>query len=138
MRISDWSSDVCSSDLVQGNLYFTDQGQTGLHDPSGRVYRLRPSGQLDLLLSNGPSPNGIALDPSGHVLYMAMTRANAVWRAPVLADGSLSKVGAFRTFFGASGPGGLAVDATGRSEEHTSVLQSLMRTSYAVLCLKKN
>ncbi|OZI16586.1 SMP-30/gluconolactonase/LRE family protein [Bordetella genomosp. 7] len=98
----------------QGNLYFTDQGQTGLHDASGRVYRLRASGQLDLLLSNGPSPNGIALDPSGHVLYVAMTRANAVWRAPVLADGSLSKVGAFRTFFGTSGPDGLAVDQDGR------------------------
>jgi len=99
---------------LQGNLYFTDQGQTGLHDPSGRVYRLRPSGQLDLLLSNGPSPNGIALDPAGYVLYVAMTRANAIWRAPLLADGSLSKVGAFRTFFGASGPDGLAVDAAGR------------------------
>ncbi|MBV7482285.1 SMP-30/gluconolactonase/LRE family protein [Bordetella sp. BOR01] len=99
---------------LRGNLYFTDQGQTGLHDPSGRVYRLRPSGQLDLLLANGPSPNGVALDPAGQVLYMAMTRANAVWRAPLLADGSLSKVGAFRTFFGASGPDGLAVDAKGR------------------------
>lgn len=33
------------NDLVfdrQGNLYFTDQGQTGLHDPTGRLYRLRP------------------------------------------------------------------------------------------------
>ena len=98
----------------QGNLYFTDQGQTGLHDPGGRVYRLRPSGQLDLLLGNGPSPNGIVLDPTGQILYMAMTRANAVWRAPILGDGSLSKVGAFRTFFGASGPDGLAVDAEGR------------------------
>lgn len=99
---------------LQGNLYFTDQGQTGLHDPSGRVYRLRSSGQLDLLLSNGPSPNGIVLNPSGTTLYVAMTRANAVWRAPVLADGSLSKVGAFQMFFGASGPDGLAMDQEGR------------------------
>ena len=45
----------------QGNLYFTDQGQSGLHDPSGRVYRLRTNGQLDLLLCNVPSPNGIVL-----------------------------------------------------------------------------
>ena len=47
----------------RGNLYFTDQGQTGLHDPTGRLYRLRPSGELDLLLGNVPSPNGVALSP---------------------------------------------------------------------------
>jgi len=33
-----------------------------------------------------------------------------VWRGPLLADGSVTKVGAFRTFFGASGPDGMAVD----------------------------
>ncbi|HEU0204769.1 MAG TPA: SMP-30/gluconolactonase/LRE family protein [Burkholderiaceae bacterium] len=97
-----------------GDLYFTDQGQTGLHDPSGRVYRLRTSGQLDLLIANGPSPNGVVLDTTGSVLFVAMTRANAVWRAPLLPDGSLSKVGAFRTFFGTSGPDGLAIDVDNR------------------------
>ena len=97
-----------------GNCYFTDQGQTGLHDPSGRVYRLRAGGQLDLLFGGIPSPNGIALDVSGKVLYVAATRANQVWRGPLLPDGSVSKVGAFRTFFGASGPDGLAVDAENR------------------------
>jgi gluconolactonase len=97
-----------------GNLYFTDQGQTGLHDPTGRVYRLRPSGQLDLLLANVPSPNGVTLDAGQKLLFVAVTRANAVWRAPLLADGSLSKVGAFQTFFGASGPDGLCVDAENR------------------------
>jgi gluconolactonase len=99
---------------LQGQLYFTDQGQTGLHDPSGRVYRLRPSGQLDLLLANAPSPNGLVLDREQKFLFVAVTRANAVWRAPLLPDGSLSKVGAFRTFFGASGPDGLAVDVDNR------------------------
>jgi gluconolactonase len=39
-----------------------------------------------------------------------VTRANAVWRGPLLADGSVTKVGAFRTFFGTSGPDGMAVD----------------------------
>ena len=97
-----------------GQCYFTDQGQTGLHDPTGRVYRLRPSGQLDCLLANAPSPNGLALDISGKVLFVAVTRANAVWRGPLLADGNLSKMGAFRTFFGASGPDGLAVDVDNR------------------------
>jgi gluconolactonase len=99
---------------AQGNCYFTDQGQTGLHDPTGRVYRLREGGQLDCLLSNVPSPNGIALDASGRVLFVAVTRANAVWRGPLLPDGSISKVGAFQTFFGASGPDGMAVDVDNR------------------------
>lgn len=99
---------------AQGNLYFTDQGQTGLHDPTGRVYRLGTNGRLDLLVANAPSPNGIALDASGRFLFIAVTRANAVWRGPLLADGSISKVGAFRTFFGTSGPDGLAVDAENR------------------------
>ena len=97
-----------------GNCYFTDQGQTGLHDPSGRVYRLRANGQLDLVFGGIPSPNGVALDATGKVLYVAVTRANQVWRGPLLADGSVSKVGAFRTFFGTSGPDGLAVDVENR------------------------
>jgi gluconolactonase len=97
-----------------GNCYFTDQGQTGLHDPSGRVYRLRTSGQLDLVVGGIPSPNGIALDAAGRALFIAVTRANQVWRGPLLADGSVSKVGAFRTFFGTSGPDGMAVDADNR------------------------
>ncbi len=104
------------NDLIfdsQGNLYFTDQGQSGLHDPSGRLYRLRPDGQLDLLLSNVPSPNGVALSPDEKLLYLAVTRGNCVWRVPLLADGSVSKVSQFFTSHGPSGPDGLAVDAGG-------------------------
>jgi gluconolactonase len=97
-----------------GNLYFTDQGQTGLHDPTGRLYRLRANGQLDLLLSNVPSPNGVALSADERVLYLAVTRGNAVWRVPLLNDGSVSKVGLFFTSNGPSGPDGLAVDTKGR------------------------
>jgi gluconolactonase len=105
------------NDLVfdsAGNLYFTDQGQTGLHDPTGRLYRLRPSGQLDLLLANVPSPNGVALSPDERVLYLAVTRGNQVWRVPLLPDGSVAKVSAFFTSYGPSGPDGLAVDEAGR------------------------
>ena len=105
------------NDLIfdsSGNLYFTDQGQTGLHDPSGRLFRLTPSGRLDLLLANVPSPNGVALSPDERVIYLAVTRANAVWRVPLLADGSVSKVSAFFTSYGPSGPDGLAVDESGR------------------------
>jgi len=105
------------NDLVfdaDGNLYFTDQGQSGLHDPSGRLYRLRPNGQLDLLLSNVPSPNGVALSPDGRVLYLAVTRGNCVWRVPLLPDGSVAKVSQFFTSYGPSGPDGLAVDEAGK------------------------
>lgn len=97
-----------------GNLYFTDQGQTGLHDPTGRLYRLRPDGRLDLLLANVPSPNGVALSPDERVLYLGVTRGNQVWRVPLLDDGSVAKVGAFFTSYGPSGPDGLAVDRSGR------------------------
>jgi gluconolactonase len=99
---------------MAGNCCFTDQGQTGLHDPSGRVYRLRAGGQLDLLIGGIPSPNGVALDKDGKFIFVAVTRANQVWRGPLLADGCVSKVGAFRTFFGASGPDGMAVDVENR------------------------
>lgn len=105
------------NDLVfdrAGNLYFTDQGQTGLHDPTGRLYRLSPEGRLDLLLDNIPSPNGVALSPDEKVLYLAVTRGNCVWRVPLLPDGSVSKVSQFFTSYGPSGPDGLAVDAQSR------------------------
>lgn len=97
----------------QGNLYFTDQGQTGLHDPTGRVFRLSASGRLDLLLSNMPSPNGIVLSLDEKFLFVAATRGNCVWRMPLLADGSVSKAGQFFTSYGPSGPDGLAMDSAG-------------------------
>ena len=105
------------NDLVfdsKGNLYFTDQGQTGLHDPTGRVYRLAPDGRLDMLLSNVPSPNGIVLSNDERFLFVAATRGNCVWRMPLLADGSVSKAGQFFTSYGPSGPDGLAMDEDGR------------------------
>ena len=96
-----------------GNVYFTDQGQTGLHDPSGRVYRLAADGRLDLLISNAPSPNGIVLSRDERFLFVAMTRGNCVWRMPIMADGSVSKAGQFFTSYGPSGPDGLALDPQG-------------------------
>ena len=99
---------------LEGNCYFTDQGQTGLHDPTGRVYRLAPSGRLDCLLSTVPSPNGIVVDEARRALFVAVTRANQVWRGPMQRDGTVTKVAAFQTFFGTSGPDGLALDAEGR------------------------
>jgi len=97
-----------------GDIYFTDQGQTGLHDPSGRVYRLATNGRLDCLIDTGPSPNGLVLDPNEAVLFVAMTRDNAVWRLPFMRDGSVSKVGRFCSLFGPSGPDGMTMDRAGR------------------------
>jgi len=106
--VNDLTFDSC------GNLYFTDQGQTGLHDPTGRLYRLQPDGRLDMLLGNVPSPNGVVLSPDERVLYLGVTRGNQVWRVPLLDDGSVSKVSAFFTSHGPSGPDGLAMDESGR------------------------
>lgn len=99
---------------ADGTLFFTDQGQTGLHDPTGRVYRRDPStGRLERLLSNAPSPNGLVTGLGDAHLFVAMTRACEVWRAPLFPDG-VSKVGLFaRTPAGASGPDGLTLDAAG-------------------------
>ncbi|MDM0073770.1 SMP-30/gluconolactonase/LRE family protein [Variovorax sp. J2P1-59] len=105
------------NDLVfdsRGCLYFTDQGQSGMHEPTGRVYRLAADGRLDLLLHNVPSPNGVVLSPDERVLYVAATRGNCVWRVPLMQDGSVAKVGQFFTSYGPSGPDGLAMDEEGR------------------------
>lgn len=96
-----------------GDLYFTDQGQTGVHDPSGRVYRHTTDGRLECLIVNGPSPNGIVLDPDDKVLYVAMTRANCMWHCPLKPGGGVSKAGVFAQLPGIHGPDGLAMDEAG-------------------------
>jgi gluconolactonase len=104
------------NDLVfarNGDLYFTDQGQTGIHDPSGRVYRLAADGRLDCLIQNGPSPNGIALDPEEQVVLVAMTRANCMWHLPLKSNGGVAKCGVFAYLPGIHGPDGLAMDDRG-------------------------
>ncbi|MBM6550087.1 SMP-30/gluconolactonase/LRE family protein [Marinomonas ostreistagni] len=94
-----------------GALYFTDQGQTGLHDPTGRVYKWQPeTGELTCLIDTAPSPNGLVLDVNGHVLYLAVTRANAVWRLPLAESGRVNKAGLFLQYNGGrAGPDGLAL-----------------------------
>jgi len=105
------------NDLIfagNGDCYFTDQGQTGMHDPTGRVYRLTQNGQLDCLLNNVPSPNGIVLNNAENRILVAVTRQNAIWRAPMMTDGSVSKVGTFIQLSGGhAGPDGLAMDQEG-------------------------
>src|SRR3546814_988243 len=97
MRISDWSSDVCSSDLFRDGL--TTKIHT-LADALGRPPRFIVTAGL-----------GGRRHPSSGPARMSGR----------FAPGS------------ATAPHGV----TPRSEEHTSELQSLMRISYAVFCLKK-
>lgn len=105
------------NDLVfgaSGTLYFTDQGQTGMHDPTGRVYALSPDGCLRCLLDTAPSPNGIVVNADESSLFVAVTRANQVWRVPLNASGLIAKVGVFSNLHGGpGGPDGLAMDASG-------------------------
>lgn len=99
---------------ANGDLYFTDQGQTGLHDPTGRVYRYDAAGKLTLLVNTVPSPNGLVMNKAENVLYVGVTRGNAVWRLPLMADGMASKVGLFIQMSGGhAGPDGMALDAEG-------------------------
>jgi gluconolactonase len=95
-----------------GDLYFTDQGQTGIVDPTGRVFRLRANGQLDRLALNVPSPNGITLSTTEKHVYVAVTRSQQIWRLPLMADGSVSKTGvAIQLSGGAAGPDGIEMDS---------------------------
>lgn len=103
------------NDLVfasNGDLYFTDQGQTGLHDPTGRVFRLSADGKLQCLLDTIPSPNGLVLSRSERAVFVAVTRANAIWLVPMTARGGVNKVGLF-VQLPCPGPDGMALDEDG-------------------------
>ncbi len=106
------------NDLVlhrDGSVLFTDQGQTGLQDPTGRVWRLHSDGRIDRLLATCPSPNGIALNTAETHVYVAMTRSCEVWRFTLRTDAVVGKAQCFaRVPPGTSGPDGLAVDAHDR------------------------
>src|SRR3546814_3743599 len=102
MRISDWSSDVCSSDL--------DRGRDAAAAAADAVFA---GGQLDGRPGGG-----------------AARRVGRCHRPAQPLDAHITKaLYAART---ANSPVNIR-----RSEEHTSELQSLMRISYAVFCLKK-
>src|SRR3546814_3820586 len=120
MRISDWSSDVCSSDLG-GNKGGVAGRQRHLQPASAR--RLRPRRRLNI---------GARLS--------AVKGALLPGEADVLPNQGRTKVLQYRRRIYLPGCGSrtiLFTAAPNRSEEHTSELQSLMRRSYAVFCLKK-
>ena len=104
------------NDLVfspAGDLYFTDQGMSDLASPTGRVFRLRADGRLERVLETLVSPNGIALDPSGRFLFVALTRSNCVLKAFLMPDGRITRVQNFIQLSGGAGPDGLAVTTDG-------------------------
>src|SRR3546814_6523164 len=113
MRISDWSSDVCSSDLAL--------------EYAGGDKLYVPVENIDVLSRYGSDHEGASLDKLGGEAWQRR-KAKMKERIREIA-GELLKTAAER----ALRPGQVAE----RSEEHTSELQSLMRISYAVFCLKK-
>ncbi|MGD9941743.1 MAG: SMP-30/gluconolactonase/LRE family protein [Burkholderiaceae bacterium] len=104
-------NDLCVNS--QGDLYFTDQGESDLRRPDGRVWVRTAAGKLRLVLDGVPSPNGLAVTPDDRFLYLAATRANAIWRVPLRRDGTLGRVGLWIQMSGGTGPDGLALDEAG-------------------------
>src|SRR3546814_2882363 len=169
MRISDWSSDVCSSDLLGHNKYLgwtntvnrpdlIDVYRLTLDD-SGDNYRFdgawRPLEEKRIWLKVKfgpfvvPVPRTIWRSVHGPVVkndkgafairYAGIDQANMVTQYYRL--NKAEKFAAWRAAMAGQGVPAtnfIYADAKGnRSEEHTSELQSLMRISYAVFCLKK-
>jgi gluconolactonase len=102
-------NDLCIAS--NGDIYFTDQAQSSLADAYGKVFCLRAdSGRLEVVLDKIPSPNGLVLNKAENALYLAVTRANAIWKINFNADGSTGKVGLFIQLSGGHGPDGITID----------------------------
>lgn len=96
-----------------GDLYFTDMGQSALQSPNGRVFRLRAGGELELLVDCLAGPNGLVLNRDENVLYVACTYWNAIVRIPLRSRG-VGKAGIHIQLSGSpTGPDGLALDSEG-------------------------
>src|SRR3546814_6533537 len=122
MRISDWSSDVCSSDLAT-------IGQVGPDDLSLRKVP-RQSDRIPALVSPRPKIRDHSPPPGfGRCVMHAFHRASLLvshsYHALLLPDQNRSENYEYDD----------RSTVLARSEEHTSELQSLMRNSYAVFCL---
>src|SRR3546814_7566173 len=114
MRISDWSSDVCSSDL----LHFSVCGVRRQHDAAAGDVE-----DLDVLV--------LVEERRDVEAHPAVEKLGLQARFERIED-----LGVVAGRVGVDHVEAAALDAA-RSEEHTSELQSLMRISYAVFCLKK-
>src|SRR3546814_3662995 len=118
LRISDWSSDVCSSDLRSRSPTFSESRDA--HKPHYLEHR----------------PDGVAAVAAraGHMMPHVSNKPNVVRDGYEAVAEKISE----RCRTGRGLRYCVFVDWEGKvgSEEHTSELQSLMRMSYAVLCLK--
>src|SRR3546814_8315688 len=137
MRISDWSSDVCSSDLVAGDQFLgVDPYLLGRRCGS----RLQHDHRVNAL---APFLVGKADDGAGRHRRMARDGVLYFCRIDILAAGNDHVLHAINhieiaVLVQIAGITGVhPAVAQRRSEEHTSELQSLMRISYAVFCLNK-
>src|SRR3546814_4032779 len=115
MRISDWSSDVCSSDLSATGTFLKSRQQ---------LISGAPWTRLAATLFHPPHFRGRAGLTYGGDRYSFSAFVNHMSALDDDRQTVTSRISAYTT-----------VDL--RSEEHTSELQSLMRISYAVFCLKK-
>src|SRR3546814_2850612 len=145
MRISDWSSDVCSSDLRAriGFVQPVGNGGPALVVRHGHRARHPVRGCVpDLRLCRGGAPDRQhhhrgtrppwrrSVSPGGRVMRFRR------WPRPTAYRETSRKRAAFLRKQRLEREA-LPLFAAQRSEEHTSELQSLMRISYAVFCLKK-
>src|SRR3546814_7429338 len=128
MRISDWSSDVCSSDLTAGPAGSHCQAEIARvrRQATASSHTLRTAHESSLLYRSADLCLG------GRALHPARWRPHAKGSS----DRTISHCGAPFTHHKRNLLG-RRCRHPGRSEEHTSELQSLMRISYAVFCLKK-
>src|SRR3546814_9516368 len=134
MRISDWSSDVCSSDLHSAGRQAYEQG----HIPGALFLDHEAQLSAPKTGSNGRHPLPDRSDFSVLMRLQGLTRQSQV----VVYDGGNSMFASHLWWMLRwLGHENVAILDGGwpawRSEEHTSELQSLMRISYAVFCLKK-
>src|SRR3546814_2350581 len=127
MRISDWSSDVCSSDLSGELIRFRCDGDGHGRQNGWAILYLdqRPAGAFGNyrlgISRKWRVDRDLSLTPAER---QALQREWATAKQRRAEERARSEAEA-------------AKDAAERSEEHTSELQSLMRISYAVFCLKK-
>src|SRR3546814_1320030 len=125
MRISDWSSDVCSSDLSREEL-----SQATAENACAR----RKSSVI-----GGRSPESGKLSARNpRIAMFSVSGSPSTTRTGTFPLGLTARYsGDFCSFFIMFGTCVEYAAPVSRSEEHTSELQSLMRISYAVFCLKK-
>src|SRR3546814_2815307 len=137
MRISDWSSDVCSSDLVLSaieGLAVVNPGLEPVIVPLAVIILV-----LLFSIQRGGTNRVAAMFGPIMMLYflcISVLGVISIWYTPGILH-AFNPYWAVKFFLIDGQAAFLALGSVVRSEEHTSELQSLMRISYAVFCLKK-